>query len=503
MKTAKRVIGLALCLVMVLSMLSVVALAADTTTVYCEAAANWATCKAYWWGSASDNPSWPGVDMTQDSNGLWTYDVPSDATGLIFNNGSGGGSNQTSDLQVPTDNKIKYVVASRTWAEMDEEPPVPEAGWYIAGTMNGWNCCDEAFKMTADGDGTYSLTISLAAGDHALKVTNGTWDVSFGGDGPDGNFVFTLEADEEVLVEFDGVGTVAVGGVTPPAPPIPAEGWYVAGTMNDWNCANEAFMMTDNGDGTYSMALTLEPGDHALKVTNGTWDVSFGGTGEGGNYEFTVVEPGNVVVSFDGATVTVSGDIFVAPPEPIVIESVAVAGSAGLLSAEWDPTVGVMTKNGDVYTITLEDVAVGIYEFKFTANGQWTHNWASGEAVIVGETATAYYNALGNSTIEITEEGSDVTFTLDLSAMDEFTGEGGTFVVTVETAPDFGLVGDVTGDTKINMADVAKAFAHVRNKNKLTAEDALFRADATGDGKINMADVARIFAHVRGKNPLN
>ena len=63
-------------------------------------------------------------------------------------------------------------------------------------------------------------------------------------------------------------------------------------------------------------------------------------------------------------------------------------------------------------------------------------------------------------------------------------------------------IGDVTGDGKINMADVAKVFSHVRNKNKLTDENALLCADVTGDGKINMADVARVFAHVRGKNPL-
>lgn len=62
--------------------------------------------------------------------------------------------------------------------------------------------------------------------------------------------------------------------------------------------------------------------------------------------------------------------------------------------------------------------------------------------------------------------------------------------------------GDVTGDGKINLADVAKTFAHIRGSTILTGETELLCADVTGDGKVNLADVARIFAHVRGKKPL-
>ena len=64
------------------------------------------------------------------------------------------------------------------------------------------------------------------------------------------------------------------------------------------------------------------------------------------------------------------------------------------------------------------------------------------------------------------------------------------------------LMGDVTGDGKVNMADVAKAFAHVRNKTLITDEYIIACADVVVNGKINMADIARIFAHVKGKTPL-
>jgi hypothetical protein len=88
--------------------------------------------------------------------------------------------------------------------------------------MNEWNCADEAYKMTDNGDGTFSLVINFTAGDHALKVTNGTWDISFGGDGADGNYEFNVPADGAYTVSFDGVGTVTVEeGANTPAPTEP------------------------------------------------------------------------------------------------------------------------------------------------------------------------------------------------------------------------------------------------------------------------------------------
>lgn len=64
------------------------------------------------------------------------------------------------------------------------------------------------------------------------------------------------------------------------------------------------------------------------------------------------------------------------------------------------------------------------------------------------------------------------------------------------------LRGDVTGDGKLNMGDVSRAFAHVRGKNRMTDDYAIACADATSDGRLNLGDIARIFAHVRGKNKL-
>ena len=64
------------------------------------------------------------------------------------------------------------------------------------------------------------------------------------------------------------------------------------------------------------------------------------------------------------------------------------------------------------------------------------------------------------------------------------------------------LLGDVSGDGKVNMGDVAKAYAHTRGTAPLTNGDALTLLDTNGDDKINLGDVSRILAHITGKKPL-
>lgn len=64
------------------------------------------------------------------------------------------------------------------------------------------------------------------------------------------------------------------------------------------------------------------------------------------------------------------------------------------------------------------------------------------------------------------------------------------------------LLGDVSGDGKVNMGDVAKSYAHIKTTAPLTSSNALTALDTNGDGKINLGDVSRILAHITGKKPL-
>lgn len=302
-------------------------------TVYALVPEAWATAYVYAWGD-SGAMTWPGTEMTQGDDGLWVGELTPGYKNVIIAEKDGGA--QTIDL--PYNGGDCWVLltaeadASGKFAasvlyekpEKIEHPtdpvvsngPVPTSDvWYVAGTMNGWNNCDSAYEMLPNGDGSFSFTLSLTAGDHALKVTNGTWDVCFGKEGgTDGNYEFGMSADGEATVNYDGNGVVTVVGdnVTDPtgtgtgnSGAATGDNWYVAGTMNEWNCADEAYKMTKGADGIFRYTFDAIPGDYSLKVTNGTWDVSFGGDGENGNYDFNAADEGKVTVKFDGSAVSI------------------------------------------------------------------------------------------------------------------------------------------------------------------------------------------------------
>ena len=561
--SAKRLLSLVIVLAMALSMLPVFTFAADaTTTVYCQAPDSWSTCKVYWWmpaGSTASTepdegpaaptpwssravevPSWPGVDMQKDANGIWYYDVPSDAAGVIFNNGSGI---QTGDLSVPKDNKVMFVFSNNEWKEYGKvivtanyyvagqaalcgvdwspnaaankmtddnqdgiytitytgvaagnyefkvtsgswaeswgddkggnyalkvtednstvtinfdastckisvvlnnatvtEPSTeaPVAGYYVAGNMNLWNECDPAYIMTAQADGTYTLTFAVTASaePYELKVTDGSWSNCWPGD----NYVFTAVADGDVTVTFNPSDcSVNVTGKclenesteTLPTEPV-ATNFYVAGSMNNWTNPDVAYLMDAQADGTYAITFQVTAGEQQLKVTDGTWTNSWGDNG--GNYVFKATTDGTVTVTFDPSSclVTVTGDCL-GEKEPLLINTVHAVGATGLTGFEWAVTENVMTNNGGVYTITFENVSAGTYEYKFAANGAWDLNWAAGVETVPGETYTAWKNAMGNSSVTVAENGSNVTLILDLTAMDAYTGEGGVCSVEITT----------------------------------------------------------------------
>lgn len=65
------------------------------------------------------------------------------------------------------------------------------------------------------------------------------------------------------------------------------------------------------------------------------------------------------------------------------------------------------------------------------------------------------------------------------------------------------LKGDLTGDGKVNTADVGRLYAHVRGTRLLTDDYALSCGNVAGtDATINTADVGRLYAHVKGTRVL-
>ena len=62
------------------------------------------------------------------------------------------------------------------------------------------------------------------------------------------------------------------------------------------------------------------------------------------------------------------------------------------------------------------------------------------------------------------------------------------------------MLGDVTGDDSVNIADVSKLYSYIKKDYSL--EDVDPACDLTGDGKLTVLDVVMIYAHVKGTKPI-
>ena len=150
------------------------------------------------------------------------------------------------------------------------------------------------------------------------------------------------------------------GGVCTVCGAVEPGHYFVAGSFNGWKEALPDYIMTADEDGIYHLDIQVEAGENSLKVTDGSWDNWWGGSGEYGNYEFYVTEAGTITVTFDPVTrtVAVTGDIISEmpskPEQPSRVEGVTVSdlGRTGF-HVSWDAINGAtrywVYLNGKLY----------------------------------------------------------------------------------------------------------------------------------------------------------
>ena len=117
-------------------------------TIYFNNASNqWSKVNIYAWDDGTGNytGAWPGAAMTAIGNNIYSYEVPSSATKVIFNNGSSQTGNQT----IPTDEKNLF--DGNSWSVYSgnggSDQPVAETEYYLFGYINGANyACDEDYQ---------------------------------------------------------------------------------------------------------------------------------------------------------------------------------------------------------------------------------------------------------------------------------------------------------------------------------------------------------------------
>lgn len=111
----------------------------------------------------------------------------------------------------------------------------------------------------------------------------------------------------------------------------------------------------------------------------------------------------------------------------------------------------------------------------------------------------------GNSAIYVMEGVPDGQYILKASKYNHATREYDITVSGGELTQDVKLclLGDISGDGKINVGDTAKCYSHVRRTNLLTDAYAIACADVSGDGRINVGDTAKIYGLVRNPDNTN
>lgn len=164
--------------------------------------------------------------------------------------------------------------------------------YYLRGTFNNWGS-DADYALTDNGNGTYSITKSLTAGNYEYKMATSDWSWSV----PSGaNATLTLTSDS--LVEFTMNPTSNTYSATPVA--APTSDIYLRGSFDgeQWPATDEN-KLTDIGNGNFFITKTLPAGTHEYKlaVADWTWAVP-----SGDNAKITLSEESQVL--FEVSTLT-------------------------------------------------------------------------------------------------------------------------------------------------------------------------------------------------------
>jgi len=200
-----------------------IAIAASATTkVYFDNTAGWSEVKIHYWGN--QNPTtWPGVNMTNVSGTLYSYDLPDGVTGMIFNNNNGS---QTNDI---TDGNIK---ANHVYVYKANNPKFEDRGDY---------------ETYIQGGSTEVIDIRLKGSSAAFGWGDGIKPTSVNGD----KYIWKI-SELSGEFKFDVVN----------------KGWYGAG--NTGMQANTEYNLYKDSDGNDSMTKDVTDATLVVTVNNGT-----------------------------------------------------------------------------------------------------------------------------------------------------------------------------------------------------------------------------------------
>ncbi len=150
----------------------------------------------------------------------------------------------------------------------------------VAGTSgafeSNWDPTDTDNDLTDNGNGTYSKTFHVSSRQESTSfkvVKNHSWDNE---SWPGGNYNIKLIGAGDFTITFTPAsGSITVTGSIVYWPNEP-EAFYVGGTWNSWNATGTP--MTRLEHYVWKAEVDLDTGDQAFKFTQGDWDSAVGAT---------------------------------------------------------------------------------------------------------------------------------------------------------------------------------------------------------------------------------
>ena len=329
----KKIIALALALIMCMGILPVFALASDDKmTVKVVAPAEWEECYVYSWEPEAFG-SWPGTKITDD-----TFELPSAVQGMVIS--AGMNMPQTVDIldvnfvasteititvgEVGNDGKHSYILEEVAPQPQPTEPIQPTT---TPPTQPTDPAPVEKYTLTVEAPASwttvYAYTWEPASlgdfpGTEMTKISENTYECAI-----DGNLINLIlsfsdhdqtyqQTNDLVIIPGRDVSIKIAEDATcnitypdyPPASPLPLPGtvlsnYRVVGNadwLGNWDPAFEDGRMIELGNGVYRKKFTdVAPGTYEIKITkDGQWDGAYGDNGQ--NFCFTVDQKCNISV---------------------------------------------------------------------------------------------------------------------------------------------------------------------------------------------------------------
>ena len=433
--SAKRVLSLIIAIVMMISLLPATIFAADTdTTLYLKPNSNWTQSNAwfamYYW----DNNGSHWAKMTDsDSDGYYEAVLPAGFTNVIFcrmNPASSALSwdnkwDQTIDLSYT--NKNCFTVANGAWnnangtwsnytpATVPEETEAATTEavatgntYYLVGWINNTDYNGDEYKftdgaLTATFDGDTYVAVKDQTGDWYLTQTyctdttgtfsKGNPEKMFVPGGQEVTFTLTENSDGSLTLSYvvGSSGGGDVGGGEGNGEPCnvtlhfaDTQGWGKA-YLYSWAGSSDVLLgdwpgisLSQDENGFYSHTYAVTSGQNINFIfSNGsgtqTVDLSLGKVT--GDVEKWIRLSGQTDGKYNA---DILGASFVVVQSPVVNANAVTfhyeGGNAVQVYGSWDswaaPTS--MTKNADgIWTVTLQDLQPGTYEYKFVVDGNW------------------------------------------------------------------------------------------------------------------------------------